>query len=73
MLISTKVKCGNIKVEGVNNACRLINEVMNEQIGTKMAQDIVNENIDSINRNQNWVLSKRIIGVKKKRVESLLG
>ena len=42
---------------------------MNEQIDTEMAEDTVNKKNDAMNRNQNWVVGKRIIDVKKKRVE----
>ena len=42
---------------------------MNEWIDTKMAQDMLNENNDTMNRNQNWVVGERITGIKTKRVE----
>ena len=34
-----------------------------------MAQDIVNDKNEVMNRNKNWVVGKRIIGVRIKRVE----
>ena len=68
MLISMKIKDGGSEVEGVNEACRLLNEVMNEWIDTKIVQDMLNENNDMTNRNKNWLVGKITIGFKK-RVE----
>ena len=51
MLISMKFRERESEIEGVNNTHRLINEVMNEWIDTKMVQDTLNENNDAMNRN----------------------
>ena len=73
MLTSMKVKDGDSEVEGVNNEHRLANEVMNEWIDTKMVQDVVNENNDAMNHDQNRLVSKRMIDVKRKELNSALG
>ena len=69
MLVSNKFKEGESDVEGVNNSNRVINDAMNNCMESRMAQDIVNEKNEFMNRNQNWVVGERIIGVRKKRVE----
>ena len=42
---------------------------MNAWMDSKMVEDIVNEKDEVMNRNQNWVIGERIVGVKKKRVD----
>ena len=68
ILISMKVKDGESEVEGLNNAHRLTNEVVNEWIDLKMAQDMVNKKNDAMNLNQNWIVGERI-RVKVKGME----
>ena len=69
MLISKKVKEGDSEVVGVINAHRLTNEVMSVWMVSKTVQEIVNEKDEVMNRNQNWVVGERIVGVKKKRAD----
>ena len=69
MLMSKKVQEGESEVVGVNNTHRLMNEVMNAWMDSKMVEDVANEKDEAITRNQNWVLGERIVGVKKKRVD----
>ena len=68
-LVSRNVKEGESEVDGINSACRIVNEVMNAWMDGYMVEDIVSENDEVMNRNQNWVVRERIIGTKTKRVE----
>ena len=43
MLTSKKVTEGESEVVGVNNACRLMNEVLNAWLDAKMVEDVVNK------------------------------
>ena len=69
MLVSKKFKEGENDVEKVNNSCGVKNDAMNDWMESRMAQDIANEKNDVMNRNQRLVVSERIIGVRKNRVE----
>ena len=69
ILISNKFKEGESDIEGINNLHRVINDAMNDWIASKMTQSIENERNEVMNRNQNWVEGKRIIGVRKKRAQ----
>ena len=42
---------------------------MNDWEETRMVQNIVNKKKEVMNRNQNWIVGERIIGVRKKRVD----
>ena len=72
MLVSNKFKEGESDVEGVNNSNRVINDAMNNCMESRMAQDIVNEKNQVMNRDQNFLAGERIIEVRMKRVEFLL-
>ena len=69
MPTSRNVKGGESEVVGVNDACRITNEVMNVWMDANVVEDIVNKKGEAMNRNQNWVVGERIIGIKTKRVE----
>ena len=47
MLISNKFKEGGSDIEGVNNSCRVTNDIMNDWMETNMVQCIVNERMKS--------------------------
>ena len=66
MLVPCNVKEGKSEVVGINNACRIMNEVMNVWMDANMLEDVVNEKREVMNRNQNWVVGERIIGIKTK-------
>ena len=68
MLASRNITEGESELERINNACRIINEIMNVWIDRHMVDNIVNENEEIMNRDQNWVVGERIIGIKTKRV-----
>ena len=53
MLASKKFKEGESNVEGVNTLHRVTNDVINDWMETRMAQNIVNEKNEVMNRNQN--------------------
>ena len=42
---------------------------MNAWMKKRMVQNIINEKKEVMNRNQNWVVGEKIIGLKKKRIE----
>ena len=69
MLVSKKFKEGESDIEGVSDSCRVTNDVMNDWIESRMAQNIANEKNEVMIRNQNWVFGERIIGLRKKRIE----
>ena len=69
MIMSRNVKEGESEVVGINNACRITNEVMSVWVDANVVDDVVNEKGEVMNKNQNWVVGKRIIGIKTKRVE----
>ena len=41
---------------------------MNDWLETRIVQNVANENNEIMNRNQNWVVGERTIGVRKKRI-----
>ena len=53
----------------VTNSYRVINDIMNDWIETRMVQNTPSEENEVMNRDQNWVLGEIIIGLKRKRVE----
>ena len=50
----------------------MTNEVINAWMDAKIAEDIVNQKGEVMNRNKNWLVGERIVGVKIKRVDFLL-
>ena len=69
MLASRYFKEGESELVGVNDTHRIMNEVMNAWMDDKMVEDIVNEKGEVMNRNQNWVVGERIVGIKTKKLE----
>ena len=69
IFVHKKFKEGQSDVVGVLNSCRVINDMMNDWIETRIVQNIVNEKNEVINRDQNWAARGRIIGLKSKRAE----
>ena len=67
--VSNRFKDGESDVVGVTNSQRVINYMMNDWIETRMVQNVLSENNVVMNRDKNWVLGERIIGLKSKRVE----
>ena len=65
ILVSKKFKEGESDVAGVNNSFRVINDVM--QKGWYKMQLMKRTRI--VDRNQNWVVGERIIGLKNERVD----
>ena len=72
MLVSMKVKDGEIKVEGASNTHRVTNDVINDCMESNVGQETVNEKNKVMNRNQNWLVGEIIIGGKRKEWNSLL-
>ena len=68
MLASRNIKKEESEVDGINNVHRIINEMMNVWMDGHVVEDVVNEKGETINRDQNWVVEERIIGIKTKRV-----
>ena len=69
MLVSRNTQEGENKLEGINNAHRSINEIMNAWKDRHMVENMMNEKEEIMNRDQNWVIGERIIGIKNKRVD----
>ena len=69
MLVSRNIKEGESELDGMNNTCKIINEMMNAWMDGNMVEDIVNEKDETMNRYQKWAIGERIIGSKTKRVE----
>ena len=62
-------KEGESDVVGVNNSHMVINDAMNYWTKKRIVQNIVNEKNEVMNRNKNWAVGERIIGLKNKRVD----
>ena len=69
MLVSKKFKEVESDIEGVNNSYKVINDVMNDWMESRMVQNVVNEKNEIMNINQNCLIIEKIIGVRNKRVE----
>ena len=53
MLVSRKIKEEESEVDGINNACRIINEIMNAWMDRHVVDNIVNESEEIMNRDKN--------------------
>ena len=71
LLMSIKIKKSLNDATWVSNACRAINEMINEWMEKDMVIDVVNEKEKVTTRYQNWAFRVKVVGTNDKNKNSL--